>query len=175
MACSVAACSGEATNEELSPEDDSVSDAEMPAGQSLALDSAHNTRVVEHGLQFESGFYAGSGKPFLLSSHKYVRGDTVFFTPVVTGYGVADGKVAISSSWRIYNASGEMVLEAGNAKVVHRFPAADVRYASFIVPVNKLDSVDASSPHFDVRYELKDRITGKSMEGMYRIHMDRPR
>ncbi len=169
---SFSSCSGESADEEIAPEDDTVSGAEMPAGQPLALDSTHNTRVIEHGLQYEDGWYTVNPNRWVPSTHKYRHGDTVFFSPRVKGYGVSDGKVAISSSWKIYSSAGKMLCEGGSGKTISRFPEAEAPFACFMMPVELLDSLDPSSTHFDVRYELKDRITGKSIEGLYRIYME---
>lgn len=156
----------------MAPEDDTISSAEMPAGHKLALDSAHNVRVVEHGLQLEDGWYAVNATPWVPSTHKYRLADTSFFSPRVKGLGVVDGKVAISSSYKIYSSTGKMLREDGNGETVHRFPEAEANDAYFMMPIAMLDSLDSNSKYFDVRYELKDRITGKSIEGLYRIHME---
>lgn len=172
---SLVSCRGRALSDDEASEVDTVSGAEMPVGQSLALDSTHNIRVVEHGLQFEEGMYTVNSRRWVTSTHKYGRSDTAFFTPVVKGYGVANGKVSVSSSWKIFSSAGRLLREADDGKTVHRFPEDEASYASFMVPVATLDSLDSTATHFDVRYELKDRITGKSIEGLYRIHMDRLR
>jgi hypothetical protein len=158
--------------------EDSISTAEMPTGQPLVLDSSHNVRVAEHGLQFDEGYYyvRDSSKPrWVPSSHGYGHDDTAYFTPVVKGYGVVDGKVAVSCSITIRDSDGKVIHDSRGGKHVSRFPEGSAPYASFEMPVAWLDSLAERSdaPYYDVEYALKDRVNGRSMDGIFRIHVRR--
>lgn len=174
---SLTACRNETAGKEIASEDDTVSGAEMPAGQPLALDSTRNMRVVEHGLQFEAGYYYGSGGyRYVPSSHRYYMADTTFFNPLITGYGASDGKVSVSlSEMLIRDAGGKVILDQRGSKHVSRFPENTASFATFYMPIAWLDSLagSQSAPHYDIKYTLKDRISGKGIEGLYRIHVQR--
>ena len=152
-------------------EDDTISAAEMPVGQALALDSTHNVRVQESGLQFEEGMYADANRNWVPSSHKYRFRDTAFFTPVTTGWASRADTVSMSSFYEVISPFGTVVRSGGSgSKAVERFHAGVAPYIPFAIPLADLDS---TVEYYDVRFKLKDRITGKSMEGLYRIHVAR--
>lgn len=179
MVClAFASCANEAARDDSSSEDDSTSGAEMPAGMPLALDSIHNVRVVEHGLQFDDGYYYAcdsSGQRWVPSTHRYRTNDTALFNPIIKGFGAANGKVSISPSYIVRAADGRVIYNNVASKYVSRFREDEARFATFLMPVAWLDSLTGShtASHYDVEYTLKDRITGKSLEGIYRIHINR--
>lgn len=171
LAVCIASCSDEAALGDESSADDSVSGAEMPVGQVLALDSTLNVRVQESGLWFEEGIYADANRSWVPSSHKYQPHDSAYFTPIVKGWTSRADTVSMSSFYEVLSPSGKVVRSGGSGiKAIERFHTSAAPYIPFVISLAGLDS---TAPHYDVRFRLKDRISGKSIEGLYRIHIDR--
>jgi len=150
-----------------------MSPKEVSDSQPLALDSLHNFKVRTNGLELEETYYFSRGV-YVPSSHRFGLEDTAFFMPVIEGYGVADGKVSVGCSYKIYNAEGKLLRDVGDMKTVERIDSSAASHTPFMLPMQKLDSLDKTSPYYDVTFALKDRITGKSAEGIFRIRADRP-
>lgn len=150
-------------------EADSSTELTAPAGTPLTLDSGRNVRVVARGLERKLEVYSTSRGQWVPSTHEFSIDDTVLFTAVATGWQSVNGKVSVKSSYTVRAPDGNVVREASTSmKTVERIEEADAPAETFAVP---LQGFNPSVPYYDVQFSMRDVASGKSMDGIFRIHM----
>lgn len=170
VAVTLSGCARDNANKQAAAfEDDWNPEMTAPLGVPRALDSGHNVRVVARGLEPKIQVYSTGQRQWVPSTHEFLIDDTVFFTPVATGWQIVNGKVSVKSSYTVRAPDGSVVREAGTSiKTVNRIEEVDATAGTFAIPLHGLDP---SIPYYDVQFSMRDVATGKSMDGIFRIQM----